>query len=402
MEKESFKNKELIFCSFAPVGLDDYESYFKENFSDFIYLKWKFPHGDKNTSSFLRHYREQEKIIDKKILSPIVFRNRLLYFIFLPFNYMLYFCQALFYLSRKKERKKRIFFGINYICTFYGIFLKKIGYIDFIIYRVMDFFPLPKKGIYRFLTRIFYIMDAFCLKNADSIWFTTNRHIIGRQKYGYFKDYAKKSQLIPLGINIDNCQLKLIKKNSTPTLVYCGIISKYQLLDLLFESVKELKNEFPNLKLEVIGSGPDEIYFKKIAKEMGIDKNIFFHGFIENMDEVKKIISRSHLGIALYKDEENYMKYTEPAKVKYYLNFGVPVVISKVPEIAHELDEKKISFSVNNNKIELVQVIRNYLLNQNQQKIYQENIKNFLPTIDINKLLSKNFKQTFTSEYIYD
>ena len=145
----------------------------------------------------------------------------------------------------------------------------------------------------------------------------------------------------------------------------------------------------------MIGSGPDEEYFKGLAKKMGLDNNIIFYGYMEEGERLRKIISHSSLGVALYKDEENFMKYTEPAKVKYYLSFGIPSIISDVPVIAKELDETGISFKVKNDKDEIVSRIENFLKDIEKQKRCKQKISEYIKEIDINNLLDNCFEKTF-------
>lgn len=387
------KNIIFIMCSFFPVGLEDYVEFFKKYFNKFIYLKWKFPHSrSKNTQSVFTTFKEGKIWKEQKLFSLFATTNKFLYFLLLPFNYTIYFFQALKYGWPEDKNQIRVFFGINYFCTFCGIFLKKLGKIDYVIYRVMDFFPLPKNGPYRLLNKIFYSFDKYCLKNSDSIWFTTEGHIIGREKYGYFDRNVQDYQLMPLAINLKKFFTISYPKNN---LVYCGVVSRYHLLDLVFDCVKILKKDFPDIKLKIIGTGPDEEYFRNLAQKKKLNKNIIFYGFVEEGKRFRSLMADNVLGIALYKDEEDFMKYTEPAKVKYYLNFGVPVVVSDVPKIAKELADQKVSFCVRNNQNEIVEIIKKYLKNKNMQKEYKKNIKNFVKKIDVDYLLEKNIEATF-------
>ena len=391
---EKFKEAEIIFCSFFPVGLDDYVAYFIDNFKKFAYLKWKFPHSKGKLNSEIINYQEKKINYQEKVFSLPVFRNKFFYFLFLPLNYLIYFFQSLF-LSRRNGHDFRIFFGVNYFCAFCGIILRKIGRVDFVVYRVMDFFPLPSSGPYRILNRIFYKIDKFCLNNADSIWFTTEGHIIGREKYKYFNRNKHNYQIIPLGLDINKFLSNPVNDDDCYSLVYCGVISKYHLLDLLFEVVDDLKKDFKNIKLNLIGSGPDEDYFKILSQKMGLQDNIVFYGFMEDGEEFKNLMSKNVLGIAFYKDEENFMKYTEPAKVKHYLSFGVPAIISDVPKIAQELNKKRVSFAVNNSRAKITEVIKKFFIDKQLQKEYKENIKEFVKSIDINSLLETAFSNTF-------
>jgi glycosyltransferase involved in cell wall biosynthesis len=201
--------------------------------------------------------------------------------------------------------------------------------------------------------------------------------------------------MIPLGINTKKFVFKPVSQRNRYSLVYCGVISRYHMLDLLFEVIRELKNDFPNIKLNMIGSGPDEMYFKELSKDMNLEENILFYGFLEEGDVLTSIMVDNILGIALYRDEENYMKYTEPAKVKYYLMFGLPVIVSKVPPIAVELDEKKVCFAVSNDKEEIVYLIKKFIQDINLQEEYLTNICNYVKTVDINKLLDTALRKTF-------
>jgi glycosyltransferase involved in cell wall biosynthesis len=389
------KKHRLIFCSFVPVGLEDYVQYFINNFSNFTYLKWKFPHSKGSLKSALTIYKDGQKIEETYLFSTVPFKKRYLYFFSLPLNYLIYLQQALSSFRRRKNHDLTVFVGENYFCTFCGILLRKVGKVDFVIYRVMDFFPLPPGGLYRYLNRVFYVFDKFCLKNSDYIWFTTEGHIVGREKYGYFNRQEYRYRIIPLGLDSRKFISKPINVQNRYSLVYCGVISRYHMLDLLFEVIQDLKKDFANIKLNLIGSGPDETYFKQLAKEMNLQENIEFHGFVEEGDRFKELMANNILGIAFYRNEENFMKYTEPAKVKYYLSFGVPALVSKVPLIAYELDEKRVCFAVNNEKDEIEKTIKRFILDSDLQQEYKANIREYVQTVDINKLLGDTISATF-------
>lgn len=393
MKKKTSKNNTVfIMSSFFPVGLEDYVENFKGRFDTFYYLKWKFPHSkDRKSFSSITEYKNGKLVREQKLYSWPNLKNKMLYFLVLPINYLTYLCQA-FCLGRvRRSSNKVVFMGINYYCTFCGIILKKFGMVDFVIYRVMDFFPLPPSGFYRFLNRIFYKFDEFCLRKSDSIWFTTEGHIIGREKYGYFDRSKYPYEIIPLGMNRGKFVSAPSSKSNKHSLIYCGVVSRYHMLDLMFEALKDLKNEFTDIKFNIIGTGPDLDYFKKLAKDLNLEKQVVFYGYMEEGYEFNKIMSNNALGVALYRDEENFMKYTEPAKVKYYLNYGVPALISKVPQIAFELDKRKISFAVENSKIGISNVIREYFKNDKMQAMYKDNLKEFLDEVEVNKLLDEKF-----------
>jgi glycosyltransferase involved in cell wall biosynthesis len=389
--EEIFRSSELIMCSFVPVGLEDYVEYLKNHFTNFTYLKWKFPHGKGNIKSEKTSFKKGKLLNNTQLFSFPTLNNKPLYFLLLPLDYLNYIFQALYRLWPRNSGKNRIFIGINYYCTLCGIILKKIGRVDFVIYRVMDFFPIPKSGPYRILNRIFHLIDKYCLNNSDSIWFTTEGHIEGREKYGYFDRNKYNYHIIPLGINQSKVFMLPLKERSKFSLVYCGVISKYHQVDLILKSIKKIKNKFPKVILNIIGTGPDEEYFKGLSRRLKIDTNVKFHGYIKEGEDFNYLMANNSLGFALYKDEEDFMKYTEPAKAKYYLSFGVPVIISDVPKIAKEFQTKEVGFIVENNVDSISKIIAEYIFKEDIQKKYISNIKKYIKEVNIDKLLDNAF-----------
>jgi len=386
----------FVFNAFVPTGLEDYVEYFRTNFGKFIYLRFKFPHSGKSGPVSLLQVFENQKLKEEhKLFSFSAGKNKLLYFSLLPLNYFIFLLQALALKKRLKSAKPVIYMGANYFCALCGILLRYLGAVDFVIYRVMDFFPLPKRGPYRMLNRVFYFLDSFCLKRSDSIWFTTEGHISGREEYGYFNRRKANYRIIPLGVNMRKFITKDPVGFNSYSLLYCGLLSRHHLLGLIFSCIKELKGEFPKVRLNIIGSGPDEGYFRALVSDMGIKENVVFHGFVEDSFSFSRLLSDNALGFALYEDKDGLMKYTEPAKVKYYLNYGVPAVISRIPKIAFELAEKKVSFAVNNEKDDICNTIRRYLSDKELQMEYKKNIKDYAKLIDINSLLKENLAGTF-------
>lgn len=380
----------FIFCSFVPVGLEDYVEYMRRNFPDFIYFRWRFHHVDpKKICSAIQIFDEDILLKEQKLLSIPKINNKLFYFLALPITYLIYFLQAVKNLIfAARGNKIIVFMGVNYFCALCGIMLKFLRIADFVIYRVMDFFPMPENGPYRILHRIFYVMDRICIRYSDAIWFTTIGHIEGREEYGYFDRRKYSFEIIPLGIKQCNFSLSNPKEHS---IVYCGNVSRYHLLDMLFSAVKNLRIKYPDIQLNVIGSGRDELYFKDIAEKTGLNGNIHFHGFIKD----DRIIAENAIGIALYRDEENFMKYTEPAKVKTYLGYGVPVIVSDIPRIAGEIARNRVGFSIKNSVDELCNTIEYFFNNKELREEYRKNIANYVKRFDVNELLDKTFANTF-------
>jgi len=100
--------------------------------------------------------------------------------------------------------------------------------------------------------------------------FTLNLH----SKYGFFKD-AKRVALPNMvePSNIDKSE----KNYEIIDILYIGRLVSTKGVQILIDAFKQLKYE--NIKLHVIGRGPDKDEFKRIA---GSDQRIKFYGFVPN------------------------------------------------------------------------------------------------------------------------
>ena len=349
---------------------------------------WKFPHSKGRHFSRLSVYIDGKKK-DERYLSSLKVFSGAVYFLTLPFNYLVYLYQALTKLPRRDPGVVRIYMGINYFCALCGIVLKKLGKVDHVIYRVMDFFPTPNRGVYRYIMWIFYYIDKFCLERADEIWFTTEGHIIGREKYGYYDRNKAFYRMIPLGIDTSRYVCMPLNERRKNSLVYVGVVSRYHLIDMLFDVVARLVHEFPDITLDLVGSGPDLDFFREDAERRGLEGRIVFHGFMEEGSAFTSIVAGSFLGIAFYRDEEGFMKYTEPAKVKYYLNYGVPAIVSRVPRIATELEAEGVAFACENNVEVICSIIRRFFSDPILARNTLEAIKRYIHKVDINIMLTE-------------
>lgn len=91
-------------------------------------------------------------------------------------------------------------------------------------------------------------------------------------------------KVVPNGLDFE--RIKQIKAWDTASdIVYAGRIIRHKNLDLLIRALQSVKREVPNISTVIIGDGPDIARMKLLAKELGLENNIKFTGFLENYDE---------------------------------------------------------------------------------------------------------------------
>jgi glycosyltransferase involved in cell wall biosynthesis len=104
----------------------------------------------------------------------------------------------------------------------------------------------------------------------------------------------KKINVVPNGVDYSRIQkVKPAKEKSD--IVYLGRLIKPKNIDVLIQAVSVLKMDFPDLKVSIIGSGPERKSLEQLAKKLKVQKNVKFHGFVEDSDEVISIMKASKI-----------------------------------------------------------------------------------------------------------
>ena len=155
-------------------------------------------------------------------------------------------------------------------------------YEDYVYYITKGYFDKPSKKIVEYLTKF------YCDGTANELIVPTKKiYDLFREKY----NVDKNIYVIPTGIEIerfyveninikevDDVRKKIGVSNKDFNILFVGRIAKEKNIDLLLEGQKEINDENKHINLIIVGDGPDMDEYKKMAKDLGISKNVFFVG----------------------------------------------------------------------------------------------------------------------------
>ncbi len=85
------------------------------------------------------------------------------------------------------------------------------------------------------------------------------------------------------------------EKDTTPTISCVARLVEYKRVNDLIEAVSLIKDEIPNIKCKIIGTGPEESNLKELTRQLNLEENIEFLGFVEEHDDVMKVINSSQV-----------------------------------------------------------------------------------------------------------
>jgi len=110
--------------------------------------------------------------------------------------------------------------------------------------------------------------------------------------YGVEKD---KLKLIYCGVDVKKCTTIEVEKEKRPTICCVSRLVKYKKIDVLIRALSQVKKEIPDIQCNIIGTGPEFEKLEELVKELNLEDNVNFLGFIRSHGDVLKVIKKSHI-----------------------------------------------------------------------------------------------------------
>lgn len=155
-------------------------------------------------------------------------------------------------------------------------------YEDYTHYITHGYFEKTSKKIVEYLTKF------YCDKTASELIVPTNK------TYNLFKEkykFDKNIHIVPTGIEVErffkeNVNLEIaqdLRKKLGYTkkdivLLFVGRIAQEKNIEFLLKAFQKIIEKNKNIKLLIVGDGPDKSNFENLSKELKIDKNVKFIG----------------------------------------------------------------------------------------------------------------------------
>lgn len=158
-------------------------------------------------------------------------------------------------------------------------------YEDYIHYITKGYFQKSGKKIVEYLTKF------YCVTTATELIVPTNKiYKLFTEKY----HFEKNINIIPTGIDVERFYIENNNKSDIEDLkkslniskkdfviLFVGRLAEEKNIEFLIESQKRLSEEHNNIKLLIVGDGPDKEKYEKYCKELGVEKNVIFTGKVK-------------------------------------------------------------------------------------------------------------------------
>jgi glycosyltransferase involved in cell wall biosynthesis len=151
------------------------------------------------------------------------------------------------------------------------------------------------------------------------------------------------------------------RREATDFLVYSGAIAYRNGIDLVIEALCLLGDEFPALRLRVIGDGPARESLVRMAEDLGVAHRVDFLDCVPNHD-IPALVSGAAAGVSAQRDDI-FGSLVFSMKVAEYASLGLPVVCSAITTMRHYFDDDEVIFFEPGSVCDLARAVRELLAN---------------------------------------
>lgn len=155
-------------------------------------------------------------------------------------------------------------------------------YEDYTHYITHGYFDKSSKKVVEYLTKF------YCDKTASELIVPTNKtYRLFKEKY----KFQRNIHIVPTGIEVErffkeNGNLKEVEKlrkklklsKRDIVIIFVGRLAEEKNVEFLLKAQQELNKKFGNLKLLIVGDGPDKQKFETMCIELNISKSVIFTG----------------------------------------------------------------------------------------------------------------------------
>ncbi|MBN2076576.1 MAG: glycosyltransferase [Dehalococcoidales bacterium] len=286
-----------------------------------------------------------------------------------------------------------LFIAVDSPYPFSGLVLRRLGLVKKVFSIIGDHFPLEqRKKLSVFFSWFYGYADKLAQNTSQAVWYFTQQLIdINREEHIITNENIPRL-VIPIGIDMKNVKNVPDSALERASIGYIGRLNDEIGMEMVIGAMADIAGTVPDIRLKIIGSGDNEQKLKVLAEKKGLKDNVVFYGFMSERDKAKEILAKCAVCIAPYVPGVAYsIQYTDPAKVKEYIECGTPVIMTKVPELAAEIQDKRAGFAVEYTRAEMAEAMLKLLTDDALWHEYRLNISKLADRFDYIKLHDEAF-----------
>lgn len=155
------------------------------------------------------------------------------------------------------------------------------------------------------------------------------------------------------------------------TIIYQGALNRGRGLESMITAMKYLEG----FELKIFGDGNIRERLEEITNELGLGDRVEFLGRVP-FQELKGITRQASLGISLEEDTGLNYRFALPNKLFDYIQAGIPVLVSDVPEMKKVVEQYQIGrVLVDRDPHKLAGVVTEMMKSDEQRAEWKKNLR---------------------------
>jgi glycosyltransferase involved in cell wall biosynthesis len=171
-------------------------------------------------------------------------------------------------------------------------------------------------------------------------------------------------------------RVRVPSPNGEFVLCYPGTLNHHQGVDLLVTALSRLREKAPQIKLLVIGDGPDREKLKAMVTEYHLEDRVNISGFVP-AEEVAETMANSDLGV-VPKRSDSFGNEAFSTKIMEFMAMGVPVLASKTRIDQYYFNDCLVHFFQSGDEEDLAAQILELANDPTKCRVIRENALEFI------------------------
>ena len=233
-------------------------------------------------------------------------------------------------------------------------------------------------------------LTRFEIKYSDHYFFTARTNVADYSKF--YSVVPSKSTLIPNGVDVDEMDRVLAQAGNNTIekqILVFGRLYVRKGFDLAIRAIKHVIREHNDATLVVIGSGPQESKLRSLVKNLNLEKNVFFRGYVTRQELLREIVRSAVVVFPSFYE----VQCTSTLEA---MGLRKPVVAFKIPSMQEIISHMKTGYLVDErNSLKLGRALSFLLDDERLARKLGSNAYNYVCQVHDWKILARKYLQTY-------
>jgi len=261
----------------------------------------------------------------------------------------------------------RVYIGIDPLNALWGIIGKLVfRRVRTVIYYTADYAEARFDNAV--MNAIYHAIDRLSIRLSDQVWSVSKKIFALRTRQ---RVPAEKNYFIP------NAPINVVKgkgKHDKFALVCVGTSAKALDFDIVLDALPAIAKSYPRVTFHVAGTQnfPENIAQK--MQRLARKGTVVLHGPLSH-DEAMALLSKSGIGLALYKDAEPWTAFGDSMKIREYFAAGLPVISTNVVPTAEDVRNFGCGVVITASEEKFLSAINQILSGDTYERMHKGSVK---------------------------